>query len=347
LGRRGEGFRIALNILHIGRIKLGATVLGAAKTAITHSVNYANERKQFDTFIANFGAIKYKLAEQVIQTWVTESAVYRATKDIENTIQEYINEGLEKSKASMEAISHYSIEAALMKVFGSEALDYVVDEAVQIFGGMGFSAEAPVDRGYRDSRINRIFEGTNEINRLLAVDTVLKRAMKGDLKLFEEVDHLLYELPRQGHCKSTGNYFRDLHLNIINFKKATLLVLGLASRHFHRKLDPEQEIMTNIADMMMNLYGAESTMYRVEKLEKMKGADAVAINKDILSVFTWDASFNIFKAGMEAMASFLSPEDLDKYSKYLEMLTCMPSVNVKEARRRIADKLIEDNKYNF
>lgn len=210
LGKRGEGFRIALNILHMGRIKLGANVIGAAKLTINHSVQYANERKQFNCLISEFGAIKYKLAEQVIRTFVTESAVYRASKDLDQAIHFYVDHGEDKGRDTIEAFNQFAIESAVMKVFSSEMLDYVVDEAVQIHGGMGFSSEMPVDRAYRDSRINRIFEGTNEIIKLLVVDTILKRGAKGELPLMDEAQKILDEIPG---LKDRGNVRRWLFRN--------------------------------------------------------------------------------------------------------------------------------------
>jgi alkylation response protein AidB-like acyl-CoA dehydrogenase len=348
LGKRGEGFRIALNILHIGRIKLAATVLGAAKRTITQSVNYANERKQFGYKISDFGAIKYKLAEQVIKIWVTESAVYRASKDIDDTISEFIDQGMDKGKANIEGISQYGIECAFLKVFSSEALDYVVDEAVQIYGGMGFSAEAPVDRAYRDSRINRIFEGTNEINRLLAVDLTLKRGLKGEIDLFKPADDVLDHLSNMiaGLQKPLG-YFEEKRYYIQNFKNAILLLIAAAARHFNRKLEPEQEIVVNLADMITILYAAESTLLRVEKIETMRGSEFASLYKDILDVFVFDASNIIYKAGLDAVSSFAEGEQLNDLNRAISAFTQVTPLNVKVTRRRIADKLIEDNQYKF
>ena len=348
LGKRGEGFRIALNILHSGRIKLGANVLGSAKKTINESVNYANERKQFGTHIANFGAIKYKLAEQVIRTFAAESATYRVSRNIDDTASMYIAQGMDKSIANVEAVNQYAIESAILKVFSSEALDYIVDEAVQIFGGMGFSAETLVERGYRDSRINRIFEGTNEINRLLIVDTLLKKAMKKEIDVFTHANAVTEELTEINKDKSTQeHYYEEKRKYIKNFRKAILMIIGAAQQKFMRKLIFEQEILSNISDMIMLLYAAESTLLRVEKLEKIKGAENVKILKDILDVFVYDSAGKINKSGVDAIYSFTGEQEQTTMLTGMEHFTKVAGINVKEARRRIADKLIDDNKYNF
>lgn len=347
LGERGEGFRIALNILHMGRIKLGGTVLGAAKRAITQSVNYANERKQFGKCISEFGAIKYKLAEQVIKTWVTESSVYRVSQNIDDMIELLMEEGLPKPKATIEGIAQYAIEAAFLKVFGSEALNYIVDEAVQIYGGMGFSSETPVDRAYRDSRINRIFEGTNEINRLLVVDTTIKKALKEGFDVSRYSKSILRGLEEPPQEIPTDYFDEKMHY-IRNFKKATLLLLGEISEHFQRALANEQEILFNLSDMIMQVYAAESATLRLKKLENMKGREAVSVYRDIVDVFVYDAADTIYKCGKDAINSFAKDPDYhDRLMHYLQRLTNVRPVNVRDARRRIANKLIEDNHYRF
>ncbi len=348
LGQRGEGFRIALSILHMGRIKLGANVLGAAKKAINDSVKYANERKQFGVLISTFGAIKYKLAEQVIRTFATESAVYRVSKDIDDLMEKYKAEGCDKGKASIDAISHYAVEAAILKVYGSEMLDYVIDEAVQIHGGMGYSAEMDVERGYRDSRINRIFEGTNEINRLLVIDTTLKRAMKGDFDLFGEAEKLYTQIGTVAEPARPGEtYFEEKKRYLKNFKKVALLIIHAATRHFEKKFAQEQEIMNNLANILMDIYVAESTCLRVEKLETLKGSEAITLYRDILDVFVNDAAARIKKEALDAIWSFATGEQAEKLSQAALQLTEVAGVNVKEARRRIADKLIAENQYKF
>jgi alkylation response protein AidB-like acyl-CoA dehydrogenase len=349
LGKRGEGFRIALSILHMGRIKLGANVLGAAKKAINDSVQYANERKQFGVLISTFGAIKHKLAEQVIKTYAIESAIYRVSRDIDQLIEKYKSEGCDKGRSSIDGISHYAVEAAILKVYGSEVLDFVIDEAVQIHGGMGYSAEMAVEKGYRDSRINRIFEGTNEINRLLVVDTAMKRAMKGDFDLFGEAEKVYAGLDNLSPGKNNSNedYYTEKLRVIKNFKKIALIAIHGASKQFDKRLVQEQEVLNNISDIISEIYISESLALRVQKLETLKGASAVPLYRDILDVFVYDAAGKIEKAAKDAVYSFALPADTGKLTKVVNILTSVAGVNVKEARRRIADKLITDSSYKF
>jgi hypothetical protein len=346
LGKRGEGFRIALSILHMGRIKLGGNVLGAAKKAITDSVKYANERKQFGVLISTFGAIKHKLAEQVIHLFASESAVYRVSKDIDDLMDKMKVDCGDKGRASIEAISHYAVEAAILKVVGSEMLDFVADEAVQIHGGMGYSAEMAVERGYRDSRINRIFEGTNEINRILVVDTAMKRAMKGEFNLFGEAEKTYNKAENLTDGKVDGeSYYHEKMRYIRNFKKVILICMHGATRKFEKNLVNEQEVLNNIAEMMMDTYVSESLALRVEKREAMKGSSS--LYKDMLDVNVFDTAQKVRKSAYDAIYSFASPEAAPKLIKAVDALIKVAGVNVKDARRRIADKLIEDNQYKF
>ncbi|MCE5346232.1 MAG: acyl-CoA dehydrogenase family protein [Bacteroidales bacterium] len=346
LGKRGEGFRIALNILQMGRTKLGSNVLGSAKRAINESVKYANERKQFGVLISTFGAIKYKLAQQVIRCFAAESTVYRVSKDIDTMMEELKSTMPDKGRAAIEAISHYAVEAALLKVFGSEMLDYVVDENVQIHGGMGYSAELNVEKGYRDSRINRIFEGTNEINRILVVDTAMKRAMKGDFDLFGQAEKLYAAIESLTDGKVAGEeYFGQKKRNIKNFKNVILLLMHSASKHFAKNLVHEQEILNNIAEIMMEVHTTESLALRVEKLRLM-GRD-ISVYKDILDVNLFDTAELTRKMAYDAVYSYAPADESAKLIKAVDILTKVEGINVKDARRRIADKLIEDNAYKF
>ncbi len=348
LGKRGEGFRIALNILHMGRIKLGANVIGSAKTAITQSVVYANERKQFNCLISEFGAIKYKLAEQVIRTFATESSVYRASQALDDAIAHYVANGDDKGRNTMEAFNHFAVEAAAMKVFGSESLDYVVDEAVQIHGGMGFSAEMMVDRGYRDSRINRIFEGTNEINRLLLVDNVLKKGARGVLPVMEEAEKAFAEVKNlNGAPTPAEGYFEEKEQYVANFKKVVLMLMKAVSDKFTRKLVVEQEILSNISDCIIQVYAAESVVLRLKKMEPLKSEEEMKLYRDMVDVFVYDAAARISKFAKDTTYSFAYGEVRDLLEKGISYFTSVAGVNVKEARRKIADRLIGENKYCF
>jgi hypothetical protein len=348
LGRRGTGFRIALNILHIGRIKLGATVIGGMRRAINHSVTYANERKQFGSFLSEFGAIKHKMGEQVIRMFATESAVYRASKDMEDTINQMQEDGKTYGEANIEGVAEYEPECALLKVYGSESLDYIVDEMVQIYGGMGFSSEAPADRSYRDSRINRIFEGTNEINRLITVDSTMKKGMKHKIDLFEAAKDVLDNIDKVEMINmEDGDYYENKHAYVKNLKKAVLMLLPVVQDTFKRKLMFEEEVLMNISDMMMDVYVLESTLLRVEKLDKNNIKPDLTYYKSMLNVLTQDTAGRIYKSGFDAIGSFAEGEIKQTLCDALGTLTKAYSVNVKEERRNIADKLIDDGLYKF
>ena len=348
LGRRGTGFRIALNILHIGRIKLGATVVGSMRKAINHSVTYANERKQFGSFLSEFGAIKYKMGEQIIRMFATESAVYRSSKDMEDTINQMLEDGKTYGEANIDGVAEFEPECALLKVYGSESLDYIVDEMVQIYGGMGFSAEAPADRSYRDSRINRIFEGTNEINRLITVDSTLKKGLKHKIDLFEAAKEVLENIDKAEMVNmQEGDYYETRQAFVKNLKKSALMLLPVIQDTFKRKLMHEEEILMNVSDMIMNIYVLESTLLRVEKLDKGSLKTDISNYKDILDVLTQDTAASVYKSGFDTIGSIGENEQKELLCNALGTFTKAYSINVKDARRRIADKLIDDGIYKF
>ena len=348
LSERGNGFKIAVNILNLGRIKLGGAALGASKSVITQSVRYANEREQFGRSISKYGAIRYKLAEQAIRTYATESAMYRASQNIEDATHSLIESGMDEGKAKLKGTELFAIEAAIIKVHASEALDYVVDEGVQIYGGMGYSAEAPMDRAYRDSRINRIFEGTNEINRMLTVDMMLKRAMKGELDLMGPAQKVASELMSIPDFNlDEEDFFTTERKYITNFKKAVLLVAGAAVQKLMTNLAKEQEVLMYLADMLIETYVSESTLLRVEKLTSQRGEDNVKEQRDMMQVYLRDAADRIFKAGKEALNSFAEGDERKMMLVGLKRFTKTDEINTTAARRRIAAKLIDENKYCF
>lgn len=348
LSERGNGFKIAVNILNIGRIKLGAAAIGGSKLAVTQSVNYANEREQFTRPISKYGAIQYKLAQQAILTWVNESATYRAGQDIENCIDSFIAGGMDPEQAKLKGVASYAVECAIIKVFGSECIDYVVDEAVQIYGGMGFSAESPVERAYRDARINRIFEGTNEINRMLTVNMMLQKAMKGELDLMgpaQKVAGELMSIPELG--EEDNSLFGKEKGYLKNFKKAALMVAGSAVQKLAMSLAKEQEVLMNIADILIAIYTAESALLRAEKMVSVKGEAACAAQVDMVKVYFTDTADNIWKWGKDAIASYAEGDELKMMNLGIKRFTKTEVYNVKDARRRIAKVIVEENKYPF
>ncbi|HEY8402889.1 MAG TPA: acyl-CoA dehydrogenase family protein [Cytophagaceae bacterium] len=348
LGEIGKGHLIAFNILNIGRIKLAAAAIGGAKRASTLSIQYAKERIQFKQPIANFGAIQHKLAEQAIQIFVCESAMYRAGADIQAAEERLVEAGKTYEQALLGAAQDFAIECAMLKVAGSEVLDYVADEGVQIYGGYGFSADYPMDRSYRDSRINRIFEGTNEINRMLTMDMLFKKAMKGELDFMSAVMGIQKELtgiPDFGE-EDTALFAAEKKA-IKNMKKAVLMAAGAAAQKYMDKLAHEQEILMNLADMCILAYLAESALLRTEKLVSMRGEEDASVYIDMTKVYLSDALDKANIAGKNAINAMASGDEQRMMLMGLKRFTKYAPFNTKDARRRIAAKLIDANQYPF
>ena len=365
LGEIGKGHKIAFNILNIGRLKLAAAANGGAKRATTETVNYAKTREQFKQPIANFGAIKYKLAEMAIRIFVCETAIYRTANWIDRKEHELLSSGSPFNDALLGAAEEYAIECAILKVYGSEVLDYVVDEGVQVHGGNGFSAEYNISRAYRDSRINRIYEGTNEINRLLTLDMTLKRAMQGRLDLMGPamaVQKELMSIPDFG-AEEEGLFTKEKKL-VANLKKAILMTSGAAVQKLMMKIDTEQEVLMNIADMAIETFNAESVLLRVMKMADQKarpparagtdgddlvgrGEAACGLYIDIMQTYLYDAADRVNKSGKDAINSFAEGDEQRMILMGLKRFTKAEPFNSKDARRRIADKMIAEGKYCF
>ncbi|HWB62460.1 MAG TPA: acyl-CoA dehydrogenase family protein [Chitinophagales bacterium] len=349
LGEIGKGHKIAFNALNIGRYKLAILNVGGSKRGTTTAVKYANERIQFNVPIASFGAIKHKLAEMAIKTYVSESASYRVSGLIVDWINDLVAKGTNKIEAKLEAAEEYSIECAMLKVFASEVLAYVVDEAVQVFGGTGFSEEYPVARAYRDARISRIFEGTNEINRLLSVGMLVKKAMKGQLDLITPAMAVQKELMSVPDFSTPDaeDIFSAEKKALQNAKKAILMTAGAAVQKFMQNLEKEQEIMLNIADMMIEVFACESALLRTEKLISVRGEEACSLYIDMTKTYISDALEKINLSGKHAITSFNDGDTLRIMLMGLKRFTKYDAYNTIAARRRVADKLIEENQYPF
>lgn len=349
LSERENGFKIAVNILNIGRIKLGIAALGGCKMTVSTAVRYSRERKQFGSPLANFGAIKHKLAEMTTKIFASESAHYRASQNIDDAYHAFIAGGMDSSQARLKSLEEFAIECAIMKVHGSEVLDFVVDEGVQIYGGMGFSAEGPMDRAYRDARINRIFEGTNEINRMLTIDMLLKRAMKGGLDLMTPAMAVQKELMSVPDFDSgdDDSVFAKEKKVIANLKKAGLMAAGAAVQKFMMKLSDEQEVLMNLADMLIEGYVAESCLLRVEKMISQRGEAACELEKAMAIIYLHHAVNRAAEAGREAISSFAEGDELRLMLMGLKRFTKVEPYNLKEARRKVANFVIEKGEYPF
>mgnify|MGYP001169726003 FL=1 len=348
LGKRGEGFKIAMNALNVGRIKLGVAVTGASKKTINYAVKYANERKQFKTTISSFGAIQHKIAEMATKIYVADAGNYRTGQNIEDHIKRLEEKGLSPQDAKLQGAQEYAIECAVLKVFCSELVQFVSDESLQVYGGMGFSAESEVEACYRDARISRIYEGTNEINRLLIVKMILKKGMNEEINLMGPAKAVAKEiLSIPSHNKSSDELFLEEKMVLKNFKKAILLVAGSATEKLGSKLSEEQEIMMNISDMIIDTYMLESALLKTEKLihkdgqNKHKEKIAICIN------FLHYAADKLNKNGKEAIYAMANGDEQTILLLGLKRFTKVKAVNLKNQRRIIAKKVIEENKYCY
>ncbi|HLO56036.1 MAG TPA: acyl-CoA dehydrogenase family protein [Saprospiraceae bacterium] len=351
LGEVGKGHLIAFNVLNTGRFKLGASCLGGCKKITSVGIQYANEREQFKTPISSFGAIQYKLAEQAVRNFVTETAVYRTAQLIQNGEIHFKDAGSDFAKSKLEAAEEYALECSIIKIIGSETLDYVVDETVQIFGGMGYSEEGIIARAYRDSRINRIFEGTNEINRMVMLSTILKSAMKGELDLMTPGMAVQNEL-MNGVASSevfVGDYAMEQQA-VANFKKVLIMLLGTAAQQAmsgQLNLKTEQEILMNLADIITEIFNAESTLMRVMKIAASYPDKDIDLYNAILRTHLHDATSRVTKQATDAIASFVAPEMQGAFISGLRKFTKYPLQNVKENRRKIAGVLIAAGEYSL
>jgi len=348
LGEIGKGHKIAFNILNIGRLKLCAAAVGGARRALTESVVYAKTREQFKQPISNFGAIKHKLAEMAIKIFVAESSLYRTADWIDKKEMELLTAGKPFNEALLGGAEEYAIECAMLKVYGSEVLDFVVDEGVQIHGGNGFSAEYNISRAYRDSRINRIYEGTNEINRLLTLDMTLKRAMGGRLDLMGpamNVQKELMSIPDFGSGDEIP-FAKEKKL-VANLKKAILMTAGAAVQKLMMRIEQEQEVLMNLADMAIETFNAESVLLRVMNMTDRHGEAATQLNLDIMRTYLYDAADKVNKSGKDAINSFADGDEQRMILMGLKRFTKAEAYNTRDARRRIADKMIAEGKYCF
>jgi len=344
LGEVGKGHKIAFNTLNIGRFKLGAMCIGGMKLMLHESIRYANERQQFGKSISSFGAIKSKLGEMAIRTWVGEAMIWRTLGMIEDAIGD-----TNDPDAKMRAIEEYSAECSIIKVALSEYCDYLADEMVQIYGGYGYSADYPAERAYRDSRINRIFEGTNEINRMLIPGRLMKSALSGKLALLPAAQALMDEIltPQiAGFDDDEGLLAAEQKL-AKNAKKVGLMTLGTAAQKYMMKLGDQQEILIGIADVIMDAYAMESAILRAQKLAASQGEEAAARYIDMTRVFCNDAVERIEARAKNTLAGMAEGDELRTLLAALRRFTKLTPVNTIAARQRIADVMIDANKYVY
>lgn len=348
LGTIGKGHKVAFNILNIGRFKLGAEVLGGMKEITTQAVKYAKERFQFGQPIASFGLIKHKLAEMAIRAFVSETMIYRTSGLIDSILESAKPGSPNYEEVTMKGIEEYATECSIIKVYTSEVLDYIADEGVQIFGGFGYSEEYPMARAYRDSRINRIFEGTNEINRLLMPGMLIKRSVRGQLPILQKAKVLLDEILGLSMPEELSDEFLAQESKIVsNAKKIALLMIGGGVQKFMDKIADQQEVLGHTADIMMEVYAMESVLTRVKKMAQIKSEDKVSIHSDIVKTYVNDAINRVAFSALQILPIIEEGDTLRTFVTMLRRFTKYMPVNTAEKRRRIADHMVEAEKYNL
>ena len=350
LSERGNGFKIAMNALNVGRIKLGAACLDAQRRVTSGAVKYANERIQFNTAISNFGAIRSKIAEMATSCYAGESASYRAAKSVEDRIEARVAEGVSHQEAELKGVEEFAIECSILKVAISEDVQNCADEGIQIFGGMGFSEDTPMESAWRDARIARIYEGTNEINRMLSVGMLVKKAMKGHVDLLGpamKVQEELMGIP-DFNTPDYSELFAEEKEIVGKLKKVFLMVAGAAVQKYGPDLDSHQQLLMAASDILIEIYMAESVILRTEKLAKSKGQENVKEQIAMAQLYLYKAVDIVNSKGKEGIASFSEGDEqrmmlmgLKRFTKY----TNLP--NVVALRETIASKLIEENEYCF
>lgn len=348
LGERNKGFKIALNALNVGRVKLGAACVDAQRRVISNAINYANERKQFGVSISTFGAVQQKIAEMATKAFASEAAAYRAAKDIEDAISDNVAGGMNHSEAELKGIEEYAIEASILKIWISEAIQFVSDEGIQIYGGMGYSKEMPMESAWRDARISRIYEGTNEINRLLSVSMLVKRAFKGSIDLMSpamKVADELMSIPSFDIPDYSELFVQEKEI-LSNLKKSFFMIAGSALQKFGADLEKHQQLILNAAEILMEIYMSESAILRAEKLKKNGHASDIPVKLAQLQLF--DSVEKVKRNGLSGIVSFTEGDEqrmmlsgLRRFTKYNEY------PNVVQLKADVAEFLIKENKYTF
>ena len=346
LGERNGGFKIAMNALNVGRIKLGAGNLDGQRRSISISTEYANNRVQFKQPISSFGAIKEKLASMATSCYAGESACYRAASDVQSKIDEYEASGLTKQESELKGVEEFAVECSILKVAISEDMQICADEGVQIFGGMGFSAEAPIESAWRDARIGRIYEGTNEINRMLSIGMILKKAMKGELDIMSAYQDIIEN--KSEETIENSEELNDEITLVENMKKVFLLLLGKSFEKFGPEIDKNQQVLLSLSDLAIETYISESTLKRTVKNIKRTSTIDQEYQISMSKLYIYEAAKIIEKKSRDIINSVIDDDNQENiYSSILKKLSYTKNPNIFELKTHVADKIIAENKYCF